>query len=413
MSIYKRGEVYWYDFVFDGQRYQASTKMGNRRSAEEIENDKRSHLARERDARSEAAKRFSLRLSEIDRCPECEKWFDARHPVLASDGKALCGSSCRRLREKRTTPTPTVCEFAERFKQKMEADHSGKPKTLTYYKNGLKRLLGYDRLRNAPLDQVEDEMISSYTEWRRVQTKCNGKTITIATVNREREVLRRMLRLAAQWKLIPGAPTIARLEGEVGRERVVTHEEERKYLAVAKLPVRDIATTMIDTGMRPEEVFRMKSEHLHLQPTGEGLFGHVFNPYGKTKYARRNIPLTARAKALLEMRWGTQGQPKDGWVFPAPTKSGRLESMKSQHRRALKDSGVKAFVLYSLRHTMLTRLGESGAEAFTIQKIAGHSSAVISQRYVHPTPALIESAFSRFEAYNATKAAELETERVH
>ncbi len=69
---------------------------------------------------------------------------------------------------------------------------------------------------------------------------------------------------------------------------------------------------------------------------------------------------------------------------------------------------MKPFVLYSLRHTMSTRLGESGAEAFTIQKIAGHSSAVISQRYVHPTPAPIETAFSRFEAYNATKAAELE-----
>jgi site-specific recombinase XerD len=49
---------------------------------------------------------------------------------------------------------------------------------------------------------------------------------------------------------------------------------------------------------------------------------------------------------------------------------------------------------------MLTRLGESGAEAFAIQKIAGHSSVVISQRYVHPTPALIQNAFSRFEAYN-------------
>jgi len=61
---------------------------------------------------------------------------------------------------------------------------------------------------------------------------------------------------------------------------------------------------------------------------------------------------------------------------------------------------------------MLTRLGESGAEAFAIQKIAGHSSALISQRYVHPTPALIESAFDRFESYNASKTAELVTDRV-
>jgi integrase len=40
------------------------------------------------------------------------------------------------------------------------------------------------------------------------------------------------------------------------------------------------------------------------------------------------------------------------------------------------------FVLRSLRHTMLTRLGESGVDAFTIMRITGHSSIVISQRYV-------------------------------
>ena len=42
------------------------------------------------------------------------------------------------------------------------------------------------------------------------------------------------------------------------------------------------------------------------------------------------------------------------------------------------------FVLHSLRHTMLTRLGESGVDAFTIMRIAGHSSVVVSQRYVTP-----------------------------
>lgn len=412
MSLYKRGSVYWYDFVLDGVRYQGSTKLGDKRKAGDVEDEKRLKLARERDGRKEAAQRFGVRAAEVERCAECEKWFDARNAVSASDGKALCSSSCRQIREKRQTPTPTVSAFSERFRQKMEADHANKPKTVTYYKNGLKQLERYRQLASAPLDQVDDQLISSYTEWRRVQKKRNGKQITIATVKREMEVLRRMLRVAAQWKLIPGAPTIKRLEGEVGRERIVTHEEERNYLRVAKQPLQDIAMLIIDTGMRPEEVFRMRWENLHLQPTGEGHFGHVFNPHGKTKYARRNIPLTARVKALLEMRHEGQNKPKDGWVFPAASKSGRVESVKSQHRRALRDSKVKAFVLYSLRHTMLTRLGESGAEAFTIQKIAGHSSAVISQRYVHPTPALIESAFSRFEAYNATKSAELAKEVV-
>jgi site-specific recombinase XerD len=73
----------------------------------------------------------------------------------------------------------------------------------------------------------------------------------------------------------------------------------------------------------------------------------------------------------------------------------------------LRSSIIKEwFVLYTLRHTFLTRPGEAGADAFTIQKIAGHSSILISQRYVHPTPERVEQAFTQLEAYNQKKLAE-------
>jgi site-specific recombinase XerD len=61
------------------------------------------------------------------------------------------------------------------------------------------------------------------------------------------------------------------------------------------------------------------------------------------------------------------------------------------------------FVIHSLRHTMLTRLGEAGADAFTIMRIAGHSSMTVSQRYVHPTPESLERAFERLENLDARK----------
>ncbi len=37
MSIYKRGSVYWYHFVFNEQHIQESTKQGNPRVARQIE----------------------------------------------------------------------------------------------------------------------------------------------------------------------------------------------------------------------------------------------------------------------------------------------------------------------------------------------------------------------------------------
>ena len=67
------------------------------------------------------------------------------------------------------------------------------------------------------------------------------------------------------------------------------------------------------------------------------------------------------------------------------------------------------FVLHSLRHTMLTRLGESGVDAFTIMRIAGHSSIVVSQRYIHPTPEAVERAFERLQL--SGKGPEVEPKR--
>jgi site-specific recombinase XerD len=61
----------------------------------------------------------------------------------------------------------------------------------------------------------------------------------------------------------------------------------------------------------------------------------------------------------------------------------------------------KDFVLHSLRHT---RLGESGADAFTIMKlIEGHSSVTVSQRYVHPSPESVERAVAGLEGQNVAE----------
>jgi hypothetical protein len=49
-------------------------------------------------------------------------------------------------------------------------------------------------------------------------------------------------------------------------------------------------------------------------------------------------------------------------------------------------------VLHSTRPTALTDLGAAGADAFTIQAIAGHASVITSQRYVHPVPETIQRA---------------------
>ena len=46
MSIFKRGSVYWYHFLFNGEHIQKSTKQGNPRTARQMEAACRTALAK-------------------------------------------------------------------------------------------------------------------------------------------------------------------------------------------------------------------------------------------------------------------------------------------------------------------------------------------------------------------------------
>ena len=81
-----------------------------------------------------------------------------------------------------------------------------------------------------------------------------------SSINSSLRVLRRLLRVAVEWGVISSAPRIKLLRGERHRERAITSAEEAKYLAVAPEPLTSIATILVDSGMRPEECFRLRWE---------------------------------------------------------------------------------------------------------------------------------------------------------
>jgi integrase len=156
--------------------------------------------------------------------------------------------------------------------------------------------------------------------------------------------------------------------------------------------------------LRPEECFRLKWESLVWV---NGRHGTLLVTHGKTAAARRVLPMTPRVRMILEDLWEHAAKPVEGWVWPAPTHSGHVEasSLRKQHsaafvtvaKEAAKNGkkAVRPFVLYSLRHTFLTRLGESGCDAWTLARIAGHSSIAISTRYVHPSEDAVFTAMTR------------------
>jgi len=70
---------------------------------------------------------------------------------------------------------------------------------------------------------------------------------------------------------------------------------------------------------------------------------------------------------------------------------------EAPHKKALKLAKVRPFEVYSIRHTFLTRLGESGCDVWTLARVAGHSNISISQRYVHPSEDAVLNALFAFE----------------
>jgi len=389
------------------------------RLREKVESDRES----QEDAREEARER--LKCSVVLLCEECEKWFNAEE-AHRQESHVFCGGSCSAKWTKRHARIPTLAQFFEQdFKPYVEAHFAAKPKTAGYYTYGAALLLEAG-MGELPLNEISSQHAAGYIA---KQAKRSP-----STVNCGLRTLRRALNLADEWGKIDRAPKIVLARGERQRERVVTQAEFLAYRDLCRQPWRDMVTVLYGTGMRPGEAYKLRWEHVLLNETGS----LIQIADGKTKAARRFLPMVPEVYTALKNRHAEQNHPAIGWVFPAGSRSGHLEesSAKIYHGEAVKkltkasaayvewaeqgsvgdwidivtvssnldrdylerhsgavQRGWKGFEPYCLRHSALTMLAESGCDAFTLARIAGHSSITITQRYCHPQADAIERAF--------------------
>ena len=119
MAVYKRGGVWWYHFMWRGERIQRSTKQGNKRIAEQVK----------------AAHKTQLAKGEVG------------------------------IQERK--PAPRLKDFAPRFMEAIETQCAEKPRTVEFYKRKLELLLANDDLGSARLDTIEEAAIEAYKNKRR------------------------------------------------------------------------------------------------------------------------------------------------------------------------------------------------------------------------------------------------------
>lgn len=347
MPIYKRGKTYWFHFYWNGEHIQKSTRQGNPRVARQIE----------------AAYKTQLAKGEVG--------IEQRKPV------------------------PRLKDFAQRFIDNIAVGRrrAPKPSTVEFYAWRLARLLDFEPLASARLDKIKPELIEAYVRVRR-------QRVSPTSVNRELTTLRRALNVAYALELIGRVPKITMLQGEHERTFVLTPAQERLYLEFTPQPLKDMAILLLDTGLRVGEALALQWNDVHLEHLKNAKFGYVHVRESKSKHSKRNVCLTERVSSMLERR---QEEVPSTWVFTNKAADRPLTrfTLRDQHARLRAMLRLPSdFVMHSLRHTMLTRLGELGVDAFTIMRIAGHSTITVSQRYVHPSPEVVERAFERLEAFS-------------
>jgi integrase len=405
MQIYKRGKngFYWFRFKFDGQLICESTKQKSFKVAKDIATDRQSRLAKERDGRNEALARLQCR--SVERCPECSAWFDPRHCTKSDEGKYFCSQHCAQVWNKKHRVIPTLKDFIDTKLESWAKSTFEKtvPNNWYWYRAGFVVIRKHNELGSLPLDAISDAALVPFV------SKQLADGYAIATVNSTLRIIRAILHKAASddYKLLDKAPEIKLLKGEHRREHVVTPEEEKQYLAIAEREDPEIGHAIIcllDTGLRPDEFYRLRWEYINWK------CGTLLVTHGKTEAARRKLNLSPRLRFILETRWEQAKKPVEGWVWPSATKSGHFEqsTIKKRHSRILrlcqkeaeeqkkKKNGkpvvVRPFIPYALRHTFLTRLGESGCDVWTHARIAGHSNIEMSSRYVHPSEQAVTAA---------------------
>ncbi len=312
--LYRRSTVWHYDFTVGGKRHRGSTRQSSESRARKVESKL---IARAEEMGPSAVLR--------------------RAPVLA--------------------------DFAPRFLNWVNQAPGLAPKTRRYYRVGWLRI-SQTPLVATTLDHVTTEEVDSLA--------LSGSP---SYVNQALRTLRRLLGKAAEWKVIASAPRI-KLAKEIGRGQTIDPETESQLLVVAKQPLKDVLVIMQDTGLRPEEVFRVRIENIDWRRV-------IFNPHGKTRASRRHVLISERMSELLMLRCAGK---TEGWLFPSKRAAdGHLTTVARQFRKARRAASLPvSLVLYCARHTFGTAVYEATGNLALVMKAMGHSDVRTAMRYQHP-----------------------------
>jgi integrase len=287
---------------------------------------------------------------------------------------------------------PTLEAFAPRFLAGHARANRQKPSGIAA-KEMIVRVHLTPALGTKPLNSISNEDVQ------RLKHRLLNKATK--TVNNILTVLNVMLKKAVEWDVIERLPcTIKMLPVSKGSTRFYDFDEFERLVVAARAtdPVAHLLVLLSgEAGLRSGEMVGLewgdidfaKGQMCVQRSTWKG---QVASPKGGRL---RYVPLTRRLGAALRQHRHIRGPRVLYQGDGLPLTEGVVQGFI---RRAARRADLSNNGPHMLRHTFCSHLAMRGAPARAIQELAGHADLTTTQRYMHLSPAAVESAIRLLES---------------
>jgi integrase len=234
--------------------------------------------------------------------------------------------------------------------------------------------------------------IDHYRTKRFSENGARGKPPAPATVDREIEILKRILNYAVKCGRISANPVAGAklLRKPNVRTTVIDEDTFEKLVDAAAAHLRPILVVAFDTGMRRNEILRLRWNQVDLRS------GVIRLEVTDTKTEQaRTIVLTKRAQEALRI------QPRhmtSEHVFTNPATGKPYTCIKRSFEGACRRLGLKNVWFHDLRRSFVTRARRMGVPESVVMKMSGHKTRAVFDRYNIVSDDDLREAMSMIEA---------------
>jgi len=217
--------------------------------------------------------------------------------------------------------------------------------------------------------------VDAYRNVRLSEVSRKGGAPAPASLDREVELLKRMLNYAVRCGKLPTNPIAkAKLLNQPNVRRVVLKEEQfLKLLAVASQDLKPILVIAYETGMRKQEVLNLRWSQVDLK---EGCL--ALAPQDTKTDEGRVIYLTQRARQAL------QDMPRllrCDYVFANPRTGTKWIEIRDKFAAACKAAGFSGVWFHDLRRSFVTNTRRIGVPESVVMRMSGHKTRAVFDRY--------------------------------